>query len=1020
LTDEITTILTWSEPMINYVYKNSTEDLSMDALIGNLTDFNPINTTSYTHTDSIEITFQPSNVSWNHYRDFDNNASLPSTNNNMLNPYDTTVFFAREGVIYNITTSWEGYIITFANLETNLYIFNQSQFLDFENYIKPWLWVPNILGVDGFNSSHTSDDWIYEYSKEINNAGLPKIMNASTNFAITINKTGWYYLVMWGPENTENPKVATNGALLSEGLGTANVTVKDLMDMYRPALGKVNPTIDKPIKIYERILKGTDDIYGDSLALIFIYEYSSRKLKSGISFDVAYDWVPYIAFINPYNIGSFPDRIVCFYDDSWADNNDRYHQIFDPNFSLGEGIYNYSINTTAQLAPFLNETIKMSIAVNTTPISMENQIGSSVRLATTTNSHGFEIKPYNPQLATTFMWNEIPRYALNNTVLRDLYGNHFNEFIENNTWGNWTTKFCPLKTPFTLYFNSLFKAPYIASGLENILLIEPNIKDWIESIIQTDPYFKSNLEAQVNTTVDIPINFTLSYPENEPGIGETGNFTLTIGAMGNPNITIDYLIDYNVSFNQKLFTGDFNITKKGSIHFPIPLQEINLYLNYFGFKDGLSGIASDYIQKSINDYLNKSKATTYISIENFVLGNHVVGNIVTCDIRIHLWPIIKYLIKTFKPDLQSFCQLIDHLILDETTGLDLIFTPQLQGALNGTITGEGLEFENEGHFIFNETHKSIVFEANRTQDFSFTKIQLQSLLYYLNFHTNWTFEVNFNDIPHFFGQDDLSWFLGTYPNVDFAAQPMDNSDNLTLNWDEWAPQTPSPPTLSILTSSPTTSFVIALEWTTSLGADNYTLYRYTSPITSSNLHLATNVKTITDISTTDTVPGIGTWYYAVVATNETGNSDPSNSPYIDVQKEPESPNPPVLTITTTSPTTSFDISLEWTTSPGADNYTLYRYTSAITSSNLNLATEVKTTSETTTTDTVPGIGRWYYAVVASNESGSSDPSNFDFIDVQEESPGGGPGTISGYPLYFIGIACVIIILIVYKRVKQKS
>jgi len=113
-----------------------------------------------------------------------------------------------------------------------------------------------------------------------------------------------------------------------------------------------------------------------------------------------------------------------------------------------------------------------------------------------------------------------------------------------------------------------------------------------------------------------------------------------------------------------------------------------------------------------------------------------------------------------------------------------------------------------------------------------------------------------------------------------------------------------PPVLTITTASPTTNLDINLAWTTSFGADDYTLYRHTSQITSGNLNSATEVKTITGLSTTDTVPSPGRWYYAIVTNNEAGSSDPSNSPHIDVL-----PSSPILTITTASPTTNLDINL---------------------------------------------------------------------------------------------------------------
>jgi len=928
ITDELSTIFTWTSNS-SMMFDDSKEPLSLNSFSGNLTDFDPMNSTSFTNNDRIPVIFQPSNDSWSKYRDFDIDSSLPSTDyatlldepGEMTNPYDTTVFFARNGTIYNITASWKDRIQMFGQLDANLYLFNQSQFHNFENYIRPWRIGVNIETVENYASSHSSNDWLYEYSSVIPNGGLAQDINETTNFKITFNKTGWYYLVLWGPSGNvaDTPKFSTRGELLTEGQSFVNITVKNLMDIYRPSLGKVNGFIDMPEKVYERIVRGDDETYGDSLAIIYIFEYAERKLEEGLSDKADNDWVPYIVYVKTDSVGQFPNRIVCFYDDSWADNQDRYIRIIDPSFSSGSGNYQYDVNITGNLAPYLNETVNVNATVITNPISMENRLGASLRLATTTNSHGFEIKPYSSSLGTSFAWNAFPKYALDNTTLSSLYNDTFNEFISNG-WKPWLGKNYPEKTPFTLYLNSLFTAPYICSGLDNILLISPEVSNWIDLIDINNLYYNSSLEVQVNTTIDIPVNFDLTYPETEPLLGEQCNFSLSLGAMGNPNITIDYRIDFNMSYSMGLFTGAYNITKNNTIHFEIPLQEINLILEFFGVDDGLSGLASRKFQEEIDTIL---QGNDYISIENFLLGDHVVGNIVSCDITIHTWAIIKKLIKVYKPDWYIACEILDEIVLEEKSGLDLILSPQLQGVVNGTLVGEGLSFTNNGFFEFNDTQKSILFQAERTHDFTSTDIQLQSLMYYLNFHMDWAFEVNFNKYPHFFGIEDLRWELGTYPNINFAQNSMGDSDNLTLSWTESAAP-PQSPTLSIITSSPTTSLVIALEWTSSVGADNYTLYRHTESITSVNINSATEVKTITGTNTFDTVPGIGIWYYAVVATNESGSSEPSNSDYIDVQEEPTS---------------------------------------------------------------------------------------------------GDSGTISGYPLYFIGIACVTMILILYKKMyhlKKKS
>lgn len=887
ITDEINTIFTWTSNS-SLLYNNSKEPLSLNPYSGNLTDFDPYNTTSYTNTDKISVGLRSSNSSWTKYRDFDIDSELPSTDyatvldgpGEMESPYDTTVFFARNGTVYNITASWQDRIQLLGQLDANLYLFNQSQFHTFENYIQPWRIFPNIETIENFNSSHSSDDWLYDYSNVIPNPGLAQDINETIKFEITFNKTGWYYLVLWGPSGNaaDTPKFCTRGELLTEGQPNVDLTVNDLMDLYRPSLGKVNGLIDMPEKVYERVVRGYDDTYGDSLAIIYIFEYAERKLEQGISDKADNDWVPYIVYINCDSVGQFPNRIVCFYDDSWADFRDRYIRIIDPSFSSGSGTHQYLINITGNLAPYLNETVTVNATVSTTPISMKDRLGASVRLATTTNSHGFEIKPYSDSLGTSFAWDAFNKYALNNTVLSNLYNDTFNEFISNN-WMLWAGKYYPEKTPFTLYLGTLFTAPYVCSGLDNILLISPSVRNWIDLIDINNSYFNSSLEVHVNTTIDIPVNFELTYPEEKPLLGEESYFTLSLGEMGNPNITIDYSIDYNMSYSMGLFTGSYNITKNSTIFFEIPLQEINLILEFFGVEDGVSGLASREIQKEIDTAL---QGNNYLSIDNFLLGDHVVGNIVSCDITIHTWPIIKQLIKDNKIEWYPACLILDEVVLQNKTGLELILSPQLQGVVNGTLVGEGLSFNNAGFFEFDDDQQSMLFQVNRTQDFSPSDVQLQSIVYYLNFHIDWAFEVNFNQYPHYFGVEDQHWELGRYPNINFAQNPMDNSDNLTLSWTESATP-PSAPTLSITTPSPTTNHTISLDWTPMFAADNYTLYRHTESITSSNLNSATEVKTIALTNTMDTVPGIGGWYYSVTATNESGSSIPSNSPYIDVE-----------------------------------------------------------------------------------------------------------------------------------------
>jgi hypothetical protein len=128
-----------------------------------------------------------------------------------------------------------------------------------------------------------------------------------------------------------------------------------------------------------------------------------------------------------------------------------------------------------------------------------------------------------------------------------------------------------------------------------------------------------------------------------------------------------------------------------------------------------------------------------------------------------------------------------------------------------------------------------------------------------------------------------------YSETDIAIFPEESDEYNYYNMKGCVIPLPSVSTLTIVTPSPTTSLEINLTWTASIGADNYSLYRYSSEINSGNLISATEVTTIISTNTIDIVSEIGTWYYSIVANNEWGSSDPSNSPNIVVQELPSPP-----------------------------------------------------------------------------------------------------------------------------------
>ncbi len=124
----------------------------------------------------------------------------------------------------------------------------------------------------------------------------------------------------------DQPVISTIGELITEGDTQAIISTSDIMDLYRPSLGYDGYSAVHPDKIYEKIIAGDDHYYGDSLALIYLYEFPQRNPQEGL-FYADYDWVPIILYVDPSNLGSFPNRYVYFFDYSWLDFEDRYYKI---------------------------------------------------------------------------------------------------------------------------------------------------------------------------------------------------------------------------------------------------------------------------------------------------------------------------------------------------------------------------------------------------------------------------------------------------------------------------------------------------------------------------------------------------------------------------------------------------------------------------------------------------------------------------------------------------------------------
>jgi autotransporter-associated beta strand protein len=154
---------------------------------------------------------------------------------------------------------------------------------------------------------------------------------------------------------------------------------------------------------------------------------------------------------------------------------------------------------------------------------------------------------------------------------------------------------------------------------------------------------------------------------------------------------------------------------------------------------------------------------------------------------------------------------------------------------------------------------------------------------------------------------------------------------------------------------------VALTWNASTGASTYNVLRATS----ANGTYTSVATALTGTSYTDTGLSSGTtYYYAVTATNGSGSS--ANSTQVNAVPAPASPS------SVTATAGNGQVALSWTASTGATGYSVLRAISA----NGSYTTIASGVTGTSYTDTGLANGTtYYYAVAASNGSGSSSNSS---------------------------------------------
>ncbi|MFX0098809.1 MAG: hypothetical protein ACFFCS_04450 [Candidatus Hodarchaeota archaeon] len=195
---------------------------------------------------------------------------------------------------------------------------------------------------------------------------------------------------------------------------------------------------------------------------------------------------------------------------------------------------------------------------------------------------------------------------------------------------------------------------------------------------------------------------------------------------------------------------------------------------------------------------------------------------------------------------------------------------------------------------------------------------------------------------------------------------------------------PGPLLLEVPGGSPDLDGIIILIWNESVGADNYTVYSFTHPITIINDSLTIEASEITQLMFSTRMVTNGTYYFIIAANNSNGHtlSNPVSVVVILFW-----PAPFTLSSNAGSPDDDGAFTITWSPSVNATNYTVYMHTSPITT--INISVVILATGATNTSISLEDMpdGRYYFLVISFNDLGNTSSNIISVVvDTSSTSP----------------------------------
>jgi len=198
----------------------------------------------------------------------------------------------------------------------------------------------------------------------------------------------------------------------------------------------------------------------------------------------------------------------------------------------------------------------------------------------------------------------------------------------------------------------------------------------------------------------------------------------------------------------------------------------------------------------------------------------------------------------------------------------------------------------------------------------------------------------------------------------------DLTDNFTIFFTYEQLNPPGDFILSSNAGTPDDNGAFDLSWTSAVGAQNYSVYEYSSYITEINGSLTLLGDGITDLSLALSGYTNGTYYFIVVAHNAYGDKL-SNCIEVVVEILPQTPGNFVLSSNAGTPDDNGAFDLSWTSAAGAQNYSVYEYLSYITEINGSLTLLGDGITDLSLALSGYTDGTYYFIVVAHNNYGDT-------------------------------------------------